>query len=159
MGDARSTLRHAVQSLLGLEHAGGGARCSVSALYRTEPVGGPPQPEYLNAAVGLCLSTPPAAVLLSLMSIERGAGRVRAERWGARTLDLDMLWIEGIAVDSPELTVPHPRLQHRAFALVPLLDVAPDATDPGTGEAYAEVARRVGNAGVLRVADSGWHLP
>jgi 2-amino-4-hydroxy-6-hydroxymethyldihydropteridine diphosphokinase len=64
-------------------------------------------------------------------------GRVRAERFGPRTIDLDLLWIEGVAVDGPRLVVPHPRLRERAFALVPLLEVAPDARDPRTGELFA----------------------
>ncbi len=63
-------------------------------------------------------------------------GRVRGERWGPRIIDLDILWIEGVSFASERLTVPHPRLRERAFALVPLLDVAPDARDPLTGERY-----------------------
>ena len=73
-----------------------------------------------------------------MLAIEAKLGRVRGEeRLGPRPLDLDVLWIEGHAEEGPRLVVPHPRLRERAFAVIPLLEVAPDARDPVTGEAYA----------------------
>ena len=72
-----------------------------------------------------------------MLAIEARLGRVRAERWGPRVLDLDLLWIDGLAIDTPRLVVPHPRLSERAFALVPLLELVPDARDPRTGAPYA----------------------
>jgi len=111
---------------------------AASSLYETTPVG-PPQPMFLNAAIRLSTSLEPAGLLAALLGIERQLGRVRRERWGPRSIDLDILWIDGTVVDSEDLTVPHPELRRRAFALRPLLDVAPHATDPRDGIAYREV--------------------
>lgn len=108
-----------------------------SAVYETAPVG-PPQPDYLNAAVRLYASVGVEAVLETLLAIEQRGGRVRSAggRWGARTIDLDLLWADGVVLATAALTVPHPRLTERAFALLPLLDVAPDARDPRTGAPF-----------------------
>lgn len=114
-----------------------------SKVYETAPVGGPPQPPYLNAAIDVTCMLSPASFLTELLHIEVALGRVRGSdevRFGPRTIDLDVLWIAGIVVDEPGLTVPHPRLTSRAFALVPLLDVAPDAVDPTTGAPYVAPA-------------------
>jgi 2-amino-4-hydroxy-6-hydroxymethyldihydropteridine diphosphokinase len=100
----------------------------VSRVYETDPVGGPEQPAFLNAAIALAWDGEPLALLDVLQRIEHDLGRVRDVRWGPRTIDLDVLWIEGgVRIDDPRLVVPHPRLHERAFALRPLLDVAPDA--------------------------------
>lgn len=109
----------------------------VSRVYATAPVGGPPQPDYFNAAARVAFEGEPEALLDALLAIEARLGRVRAERNGPRTIDLDVLWIEGVAHESARLEVPHPRLRERAFALVPLLEVAPGARDPRSGETYA----------------------
>jgi 2-amino-4-hydroxy-6-hydroxymethyldihydropteridine diphosphokinase len=112
---------------------------AVSQLYETDPVGGPVQPDFFNAAV--CLRTPlvPQRLLEEILIVERNHGRIRDSRWGPRSLDLDILWIEGISVDLPGLRVPHARLVERSFALVPLLDVVPNAIDPNTGKAYRDI--------------------
>ncbi len=112
-----------------------------SPVYETAPAGGPPQDDYLNAALLVVTSRDARDILDRLLDAERRLGRVRAEeeRWGPRTIDLDILWIEGEAVAEPGLEVPHPRLAERPFAVRPLLDVAPDATDCRTGRAYAEM--------------------
>jgi 2-amino-4-hydroxy-6-hydroxymethyldihydropteridine diphosphokinase len=109
---------------------------ATSRVYAAAPVGGPPQGEFLNAAVVVLLDGSPLGLMTALLDIERGLGRVRGPRWGPRTIDLDLLWIEGVAIDSPSLTVPHPHLRARAFALAPLLDVVPDACDPKSGARY-----------------------
>lgn len=109
---------------------------AASAVYDTEPVGGPPQGRYLNGAVVVDWNREPLELLDGLQLIENELGRVRGERWGPRTLDLDILWIEGVVIDEPRLQVPHPRLVERAFALAPLLAIAPDAVDPRTGERF-----------------------
>lgn len=124
-----------------------------SPIYETPAFGGPPQGDYLNGAVLIVTAEPARGILDWLLAIERGLGRVRpdAERWGPRTIDLDLLWIEGEAVAEPGLHVPHPRLAERVFALRPLLDVAPDAVDFRTGEPLASLPSA--NLPITRVAD------
>jgi 2-amino-4-hydroxy-6-hydroxymethyldihydropteridine diphosphokinase len=107
-----------------------------SHVYATAPVGGPPQPQYLNAAALVRYEGGPEDLLDALLAIEAELGRVRREKDGPRTIDLDVLWIEGIALDSARLVVPHPRLHERAFALAPLLELVPDAREPRTGVRY-----------------------
>lgn len=109
-----------------------------STVYETDPVGGPPQPRYLNAALALDTALEPEELMRALLAIEAAMGRVRSEKNGPRTLDLDILWIEGAALATADLTVPHPRLTERTFALVPMLEVVPDASDPTTERPYAE---------------------
>ena len=110
-----------------------------SPVYETAPAGGPPQGDYLNAAVLVVTSLDGREILRRTLDIERALGRERSAevRWGPRTIDLDLLWIEGEAVDEEGLAVPHPRLAERPFAVRPLLDVAPDAVDFRNGKAYA----------------------
>jgi 2-amino-4-hydroxy-6-hydroxymethyldihydropteridine diphosphokinase len=127
---------------------------AVSSLYDTVPVGGPPQPRYLNAAARLRTALSPRELLGALLGIERSEGRERRERWGPRPLDLDILWIAGLFVDEPGLTVPHPRLAERAFALLPLLEVAPDATDPRTGRPLSDLVSALDASGVIRLAET-----
>jgi 2-amino-4-hydroxy-6-hydroxymethyldihydropteridine diphosphokinase len=110
-----------------------------SSVYETAPVGGPPQPAFLNGAVLVECTLSPLALLQELQGIEKDLGRTRGPgdvRWGPRLIDLDVLWIDGVALEEPRLVVPHPRLAERAFALVPLLEVAPSARDPRTGALY-----------------------
>ena len=109
-----------------------------SAIYETAPVGGPPQPDYLNAAVWLTTDLEPLALLAELWAMERRAGRVRDRdvRNEARTLDLDLLLLGGhgeVVMVQPELVVPHPRLHERAFALRPVLDLDPTLQHPALG--------------------------
>jgi 2-amino-4-hydroxy-6-hydroxymethyldihydropteridine diphosphokinase len=134
VGDRLGNLRAALHALGEL-----GSLVAVSALYDTAPVG-PHQARFLNAAARLDTGMEPRALLPALLAIEQRLGRERRERWGPRTLDLDMLWVGGFMCDDVGLTVPHPELRRRAFALVPLLDVAPDASDPRDGAAYARVS-------------------
>jgi 2-amino-4-hydroxy-6-hydroxymethyldihydropteridine diphosphokinase len=136
LGDRPATIRAAIDAL------GADPELTVlrtSPLYESPPAGGPPQGDYVNAAVLVATSLPARGLLERALAVERTLGRTRpdAVRWGPRTLDLDLLWIEGEAVREPDLEVPHPRLRERAFAVRPLLDVAPDARDPGDGGPYA----------------------
>ena len=107
-----------------------------SRVYATAPVGGVAQPEFLNAAALVMHTGTPQQLLEALLAIEAKLGRARREKWGPRTIDLDLLWAEGVVLDSPRLTVPHPALRDRAFALVPMLELVPEAADPTTGERY-----------------------
>jgi 2-amino-4-hydroxy-6-hydroxymethyldihydropteridine diphosphokinase len=104
-----------------------------SHVYETAPVGGPPQAPFYNAALLVTYEGEPLELLDALHGVEMILGRTRTAkdvRWGPRAIDLDILWIEGLAMESETLVVPHPRLTERAFALRPLVDVAPDAIDP-----------------------------
>jgi 2-amino-4-hydroxy-6-hydroxymethyldihydropteridine diphosphokinase len=124
LGDRRANLRAAIDSLPNVK--------AVSGVYETEPMGGPGgQDAYLNMAVVIESDAPPRQLLGLCHRLETALGRVRAERWGPRTIDIDILWIDGETVDEPDLQVPHARLRERRFVLVPLLDVAPDIVDAG----------------------------
>jgi 2-amino-4-hydroxy-6-hydroxymethyldihydropteridine diphosphokinase len=122
LGDRRDLLRRAVEQL-----RANGDVVGVSPLYETEPVGGPGgQGPYLNLVVELSTSDTPRALLERCRVLEAAAERVRTVRWGPRTLDADVLWVEGWQVDTDDLTVPHPRLWERRFVVQPLADLAPD---------------------------------
>jgi 2-amino-4-hydroxy-6-hydroxymethyldihydropteridine diphosphokinase len=130
LGDRLATMRAALRELALVARIE-----ATSRVYATAPVG-PPQPEYLNAAALVAWDGEARELLGALLAIEKKLGRVRGEKWGARTIDLDVLWIEGVAVHEPGLAVPHPHLKDRAFALAPMLEVAPGAREPTTGEVY-----------------------
>lgn len=144
LGDRLPTMR------AGLAALGSVARVErTSHVYETAPIG-PPQPAYLNAAALVTWEGTAEGLLDALLAIEAKLGRVRGgERFGPRTLDLDVLWIEGHVEEGPRLVVPHPRLRERAFAVIPLLEVAPGARDPRTGEAYAVPAGEVRRTGEM----------
>lgn len=129
VGDRRAHLRDAVAALRAVAQVE-----RVSRAYESAPVGGPPQGDFLNAAALVAFDGTPRALLDALLGVEAAMGRVRDVRWGPRTIDLDVLWIDGVEVADEGLVVPHPRLLERAFALVPLADVAPGAIDPRSGE-------------------------
>jgi 2-amino-4-hydroxy-6-hydroxymethyldihydropteridine diphosphokinase len=113
---------------------------AVSPVYETVPVGGPPQPDYLNAVL-LARTTLPSAVLLGrLHEVEAAFDRVRQVRWGPRTLDVDIITVEGERSDDPALTLPHPRAHERAFVLAPWHDADPEAVLPGRGPVAALLA-------------------
>jgi 2-amino-4-hydroxy-6-hydroxymethyldihydropteridine diphosphokinase len=126
LGDRLGYLQLAVDELAA--HAGIEV-VDVSRVYETAPVGGPPQDAYLNAVVAIDTDLDPFDLLRECQRIEARAERVRAERWGPRTLDLDVLLIDGCRLDDPTLTLPHPRMGERGFVLAPLRDVAPDLVD------------------------------
>jgi 2-amino-4-hydroxy-6-hydroxymethyldihydropteridine diphosphokinase len=131
LGDRLATMRAAARALSLVARVE-----KASRVYATAPVGGPAQPEYLNAAVLVASDSSPEDLLDALLAIEAGLGRARREKDGPRTIDLDVLWIDGVTLDTSRLVVPHPRLCERAFALVPLLELVPDARDPRTGARY-----------------------
>ncbi len=131
VGDRLAHLQQAVDAIAaepGIEAV------DVSAVYETDPVGGPPQPDYLNAVVAAETQLSARALLDLAHRLERDAGRERSERFGPRTLDVDVLLVGEESVDEPDLVVPHPRMSERSFVLAPLRDVAPDLVDePSAG--------------------------
>ena len=109
---------------------------AVSSFRETEPVGYLEQPRFLNAAAAIETSLEPQALLAALLEIERELGRTReGPRYGPRTVDLDLLLVEGVLLDEPGLTLPHPRLHERAFVLEPLVELDPGIVVPGQGTA------------------------
>lgn len=136
VGDAAGTLRRAMLALDALPRT---RLLRRSRLYRTAAWGLRAQADFINAVAVLETGLAPRELLEALLQVEADAGRVRAadgsDRWGPRTLDLDILLYGDLRLDEPGLHVPHPRLHERAFALVPLVDVAPEAVIPGIGPA------------------------
>lgn len=121
-----------------------------SPWYQTAPIG-PPQPDYLNGCALLRVELLPHKLLETLLQVESQFGRVRQERWGARSLDLDLLLFDDLILETPTLTLPHPRLHERAFVLVPLADIAPDWVEPVSQKAIAELVQRLDCSGVRRL--------
>jgi len=127
LGDREAVMRSALEAL---GKTGYIRVVRVSAFRETAPVGGPPQPPYLNAAAELETDLPPREILEKLLEIEKKLGRVRGERWGPRVIDLDLLLCEDAVINEPDLIVPHPRMHERRFVLEPLAEIAPDAVHP-----------------------------
>jgi len=119
---------------------------AVSRLYETAPVGGPSgQGPFLNIVVQLDTARSARDLLELCREREAAAQRERKERWGPRTLDVDVLWIEGVTVDDPDLIVPHPRMFERAFVLLPLRDLAPDLVPADLVDPSEDDVRPIGN--------------
>lgn len=118
LGERRRYLREAVGAIPDL--------VAVSPVYETEPVGGPDQGAFLNIVVQLWTNRSPQDLLEGCWDLEKAAGRERRERWGPRTLDVDILHIDGVEMLEEKLTVPHPRMHERNFVMQPLLDLDPD---------------------------------
>jgi 2-amino-4-hydroxy-6-hydroxymethyldihydropteridine diphosphokinase len=125
LGDREAMIRAAIAALPGV--------VAVSTLRQTDPVGVVDQPAFLNGAVVLETELPPRELLELLLAVERDLGRERRERWGPRSIDLDLLVYGDVRVDEPGLTVPHPRLHERRFALEPLAELDPELELPGRG--------------------------
>ncbi|HEY1639758.1 MAG TPA: 2-amino-4-hydroxy-6-hydroxymethyldihydropteridine diphosphokinase [Streptosporangiaceae bacterium] len=131
---------------------------AVSGVYRTAPVGGPPQDDYLNAVLLARSARPARQILACGQAAEAALQRVRDQRWGPRTLDVDIIACGDERSDDPDLTLPHPRAHQRAFVLVPWLEVVPDAVLPGHGP-VADLLAAAGTAGVRRLAGTALRLP
>lgn len=124
-GDKRANCQKALDLL-----SSAGRVLAVSSFYCTEPVGYRDQEMFINAAAAVETELTPGALLTECLRIEERLGRIRELRWGPRTLDLDILLYGDRVVDGPDLTIPHPRLALRRFALVPLAEIAPEAVHP-----------------------------
>jgi 2-amino-4-hydroxy-6-hydroxymethyldihydropteridine diphosphokinase len=157
LGNRLETLQGAVDAL---EDTPGLRVKAVSPVYETQPWGVEPgsQPTYFNAVVLVKTTLPPSALLERGHAIEEAFERVRDERWGPRTLDVDIVAYQGVVSDDPVLTLPHPRAHERAFVLVPWYDVDPEAVVPGRG-AVTELLAAVGRTGVESRADLELRLP
>jgi 2-amino-4-hydroxy-6-hydroxymethyldihydropteridine diphosphokinase len=149
LGHRRETLAEAVVALAGI-----GQLAAVSGLYRSAPVGGPPQPWYANAVVALDTVLEPPELLAALQAVERRFGRVRTVRWGARTLDLDILAYDDVTWTTPTLRLPHPEASRRRFVLEPWVDIWPDGVLAGRPlRSWLDAVR---DQVVERVADGDW---
>ena len=149
LGNRDETLREAVKRLGAAE---GVSVTAVSSVYETEPWGKTDQPRFLNLAAAIRTTLTPEELLALTQSIENALGRVRHERWGARTIDIDVLCFEGVERNTPELTLPHPYMTERAFVLVPLAEIAPALAVKGkTVEAWRDAT---GSDGVTCVTEN-----
>jgi 2-amino-4-hydroxy-6-hydroxymethyldihydropteridine diphosphokinase len=146
-GDRAALLAEALSCL---DRTTGVGLTAVSSLYATAPVGPQDQPEFLNLAVEVGTSLSPPELLAACLGIETALGRVRRERWGPRTIDIDLLLYGDLRVAGPGLELPHPRMRERAFVLQPLAEIAGGRTLDG--KTIAAWAAAVGSAGVRRVA-------
>lgn len=138
LGDRERLLADAVDTL-------GTSAQAVSALYETDPIGGPSQGRFLNLIVELRTDLEPHDLLAVCHRLETGANRVRQQRWGPRTLDVDIIHIDGVTVDDPDLQIPHPRMSERRFVLAPLAELAPELVDPDVLARSHGRVERVGN--------------
>ncbi len=136
IGDSWSLLREAVSSLDSV--------VAVSPVYRTEPVGGPEQEPFLNIVIEVDTDLSARELLGVCHRLESAANRVRTVRWGPRTLDVDIIWIDGVTVAEPDLEVPHPRMRLRRFVMAPLADLAPDVAGPDWADRAEGHVDRVG---------------
>lgn len=157
LGNRLETLQGSVDAL---EDTPGLRVKAVSPVYETEPWGveAGSQPTYFNAVLLVRTTLPPASLMERAHAVEEAFARVRDERWGPRTLDVDIVAYQGVVSDDPALTLPHPRAHERAFVLVPWHDVDPAAELPGHGP-VADLLARVGGQDVRQRADLELRLP
>jgi 2-amino-4-hydroxy-6-hydroxymethyldihydropteridine diphosphokinase len=150
VGDVRETFPKAISNILGMAQATLLAR---SSDYRTPPWGEQAQAPFINACIEVETSLDPHALLFTLHKIEKRFGRDRAkeQRWGPRTLDLDLLAYDDAVINQPDLTLPHPRLFERAFVLVPLAEIAPDRII--AGQSVAAALAQLSTEGIERLPD------
>ncbi len=144
IGDSRAILDNAMGILA---ETSGISLKAQSSWYKTAPVG-PPQPDYINGCAWLDVALTPQELLAVILDIEKKFGRVRQERWGPRTLDIDIILFDDIILETPNLEIPHPRMRERAFVLLPLAEIAPDWIEPVSGFAIAQLLLRLDCSGV-----------
>ncbi len=149
LGDSRAILEAAIDQLSQDPQIKVQAQ---SHWYQTAAIG-PPQPDYLNGCVSLLTTDLPEPLLEKLLAIEAQFGRVRRERWGPRTLDLDILLYEQVVIQTPTLTVPHPYLHERAFVLAPLAEICPGWMHPLQQQTIAELTKAIDYTGVRQLSD------
>jgi 2-amino-4-hydroxy-6-hydroxymethyldihydropteridine diphosphokinase len=119
---------------------------AVSSLYQTDPVGGPPgQPEFLNAVARLRTELSPQRLLAVLLNVEHSLGRHRGERWGPRTIDLDILLYDDLVLSEDGLTIPHPLMHERRFVMEPLAEIAADVVHPTLQLTARDILKSIGD--------------
>ena len=156
LGDRRA---HLLAGLDGLD-AAGVRPVACSPLYRTQPVGVPPQDDFLNLVLEVVTALQPRELLCAALQVEHGQGRIRCGTGaGPRTLDIDLLLYGDLAVEEPGLQVPHPRLPQRRFVLVPLAELAPDQVHPTSGMSVAELLARCEDRSAVEWHGSPLPLP
>jgi 2-amino-4-hydroxy-6-hydroxymethyldihydropteridine diphosphokinase len=155
LGDRLANLQGGVDALCAMP---GLSDVAVSPVYETAPAGGPAQPDYLNAVLVAATTLSAQAVLERGQEAESALGRVRGQRWGPRTLDVDVIVYGTEVSDDPGLTLPHPRAHERAFVLAPWHDLEPGAVIPGHGR-VADLLAAVGTAGVRLCPDARLRRP
>jgi 2-amino-4-hydroxy-6-hydroxymethyldihydropteridine diphosphokinase len=146
LGDSLNTLKKSLQVL---DTTPGIKVKAISSWYKSKPIG-PPQPDYFNGCALLSVRQNPAELLVLLQAIEIQFGRVRNQKWSARTLDLDLLLYDDLILNTSNLQIPHPRMKERAFVLVPLAEIAPNWLEPSSGQAIANLLTQVDCSGVSR---------
>lgn len=144
LGNSLDTVTNALKSLANIP---GIDLVATSSWYHTKPIG-PPQPDYVNGCAVLQVQLQPAELLTLLQGIELQFGRVRTEKWGARTLDLDILLYDDLVMNTANLIIPHPYFTKRAFVLLPLAEIAPNWIEPMSKKAIAQLAKEVDCTGV-----------
>jgi len=137
LGDRLAILQGAVDAIVAMP---GLTVVAVSEVFETDPVGGPQQPDYLNAVLVADTALSAGALLERAHGVEQQFARVRSERWGPRTLDIDIVALGDLVIEQPDLVVPHPRAFERAFVLLPWSEVDPAAVLPGSGTVADAVA-------------------
>ncbi len=145
LGDRESHLREAIRNLQEV-----GRLKAVSSFYETEPVDFLDQPWFLNCAVALETAATPERLMLDLLRIEQTMGRVRVQRKGPRTIDIDILIFGELVVDTPDLKIPHPAMQERRFVLEALAEIAPEARHPLLGKTVREMLKALSAGQAVR---------
>lgn len=149
LGDREANINRALVELV---RTAGCSLIKVSSLYETKPVGITEQPDFYNIAVAIETDLAPKELLRRLKEVERKAGREKTFKWGPRVIDIDILLYDEISVAEDNLEIPHPEMQHRAFALTPLSEIAPSAKHPATGRTVRQMSEDIGSEGVSKIS-------
>lgn len=149
LGDSLAILGSAIKTL---DRIPGIKIVSLSSWYQTKAIG-PPQPDYINGCISALAEQEPHSLLQILLDIEKQFGRIRQEKWGPRTLDLDLLLYDDLILETPNLQIPHPRIRERAFVLAPLAEIVPHWIEPVSGKTIEELVKCVDCTGVNLLMD------